>query len=264
MLPGLQTPLVKLPHASWFASLTFTAANAFAQYSTGFESPPFSSGEINGQDSWTVSANTPTARVLTATEIATELTNAGIEPGQTVHSGSQALVVSGTGASNATIRAISGLETQQIVLLDIWARPLPGGNLGNIFLTMEDSAGDRAAAFRFGTALGTTIDYGTTVTGIWKSSEVTWTTDAWYHLTLSVNYLQKTYDFWINGTLANTEPIPFYNSASDDFRQIRIFRGSNQGGMIVDDLTVVPEPTTAAGVMIGLAMMLSRRRRSQR
>jgi hypothetical protein len=71
------------------ATLLFAAAAVLinegrGQYSTGFESPSFISGEIAGQDSWTLNQNPGTSRVLTNSEIATELTNAGLTPGQTV------------------------------------------------------------------------------------------------------------------------------------------------------------------------------------
>ena len=61
-----------------------------------------------------------------------------------------------------------------MVLLDIWARPLIGGSTGNIFLTMEDSGGDRAAAFRFGASFGNTIDYGTNIGTVWQPSTTIW------------------------------------------------------------------------------------------
>jgi hypothetical protein len=256
---------MKLRAPLWFASAALVVHAASAQYNTGFEFPPFNTGDIAGQDSWTTSTNTGTARVLTADQIMQELVNGGIaNPGMPVHSGSQALVVSGAGASNATIRVITGLETKNNVLLDVWTRPLPGSTQGNIFLTMEDAAGDRAAAFRFGTAFGNTIDYGTNVGGIWQSSNTMWNCDTWYHLTMSVDYLAKSYDFFVDGTKINASPIPFYNAASDNFVQLRIFRGTGQAGMIVDDLAVsaVPEPGGLGSLLAGgTAILLHRRRR---
>ena len=187
-----------------------------------------------------------------------------MNPANPVHGGTQALMVSGIGASNATIRLMPGLETELTVTLEIWARPLTNGSQGNIFLTMEDSAGDRAAAFRFGTAFGATIDYGTNIASVWQPSAVFWTSDNWYRLTLSLDYLNKTYDFAIDGTPVNSAPIPFYNAASDDFRQVRIFRGSGQAGMLVDDLnvakTVVPEPTACTALLLSGALLLGRRK----
>jgi hypothetical protein len=59
------------------------------------------------------------------------------------------------------------------------------------------------------------------------------------------------------------DPIPFYNAASDDFRQLRIFRGSNQAGMIVDDLSVlpIPEPASLTMVVCGMGLLAVRRMR---
>lgn len=251
-------------HVAVVVSATLLAAPALAQYATGFEAPTFGSGTINLRDSWT-STTPDRARVLTATEIADALTTNGITAGTTVHEGSQALFVSGPGGSSATIRPIGGLTDANVVVLDFWARPLPAGDtaspLGNIFLTMEDAGGVRAAAVRFGSGGGgQTIDYGTAASGtIWQASGSLWDSDSWYRLTLSVNYASDTYDFDLNGTRVNTSPIPFYNAASTNFSQIRIFRGANQAGMIVDSLTVVPEPGLAAFFGLAAAALLARR-----
>lgn len=264
---------MNLPTILSLVSAAFFVTTASGQYSTGFEFPPFvpksdgpapTTGEINGQDSWTTAAPTSTARILTASDIATELGNVGLDTSMPVHGGSQALVVSGVGAGNATIRVITGLEAQRNVVLDVWARPLTGGSNGNIFLTMEDSAGDRAAAFRFGTAaaFGMTIDYGTPQTGTWQPSSTFWNADTWYRLTMNVDYATKTYDFSVNGVQFNTSPLPFYNPNSDFFNQVRIFRGQNQSGMIVDDLVVtIPEPASMACLLLGGTLAFLRRRR---
>jgi hypothetical protein len=236
-------------------------------YVTGFEDPPFKaevltptfmSGAIDGQDGWTTSANPETARIRTATDIAVDLTNAGLNPDMPVHGGSQALYVSGAGANNPTIRVIQGLELEQIVILDVWARPLTSGSLGNIFLTMEDNGGDRAAAFRFGP--GNSIDYGTApAANPWQPTGDLWSGDSWYRFTMSVNYSTKSYDFAVDGVLKRAD-VPFYSAASDFFSQIRIFRGANQAGMIVDNLAVVPEPATLGSLLAGGALVFRRRR----
>jgi hypothetical protein len=249
--------------------LVFTAlitTTAKAAYMTGFEDPAFFSGAVNGQDGWTTATNDFTARVFNADDIGLILADRGLTPGTTVHGGSQALLVGGSGGSSATIRAIPDMDTESNVLLDVWARPLGAGNpalpLGNVFMTMEDANGDRAAAFRFGAAGGAqTIDYGTAVTGIWQPSGVQWDDQSWYHLVLDVDYANKTYDFFIDGVQVNAAPIPFYTAASDNFSQVRIFRGNNQSGMILDDLVVaVPEPA-AAGILALIGCAALRRRR---
>ena len=248
--------------ASLAAALLAGAARA--AYVTDFEAPMFNTGPINGQDGWTTpDAVAPTARVLTAAEIESELAGRGINPGQAVHGGSQALLVSGAGGSSATIRQIPDMTSTNPVVLDVWARPLPAGTTasptGNVFLTMEDAAGTRAAAFRFGPQ---TIDYGTTVTGIWQSTGMAWDDQTWYRFTLTPDYETKTYTFAINGNDVATD-VPFYNAASENLTQVRVFRGNNQAGMILDDLSVTPVPEPAAGlaVLIAGGALLARRRR---
>ena len=215
-----------------------------AQYSTGFENPPFVSGNLNGQDSWTSTTGTPASavRIRTATEMASDLAALGLNPANPVHGGSQALLVSATNlAGTTTLRPVSGLQSKPKVVLNLWARPLSGGLTGNVFLVMEDNAATplRTAAFRFGLALS--IEYATSTEAnsfFWQPSGLLWNPDNWYELTMSADYGTKTYDFSINGARINTSPIPFYDRNSANFSQIRIFRGSSQTGMIVDDLRV--------------------------
>lgn len=221
-----------------FISSVLSVSSAFAQYATDFEAPTFTAGStINGQDSWTTSP-TANGRVLTATQIAGELTTLGVTPGVTVHSGSQALLVSGTGSSGGTVRVVTGLGSETEVLLNVWVRPLTStmnNPTGNVFVVMENSAGKRAAGFRFGPLQS--IDYGL-VSGNWVPTGKRWDPNTWYRMTMRVNYTSQTYDFSIDGVQVNTSPIPFYEAASDSFSQIRVYRGSNQAGVIVDDLSV--------------------------
>ena len=255
-----------------FAWVTLLGTEAFAQYSTGFENPPFNSGTINGQDSWT-SSSPDNARILTATQIADLLTAAGLTPGMTVHGGSQALLVSGAGGQSATIRQVSELQSETAILVDVWARPLVGGNTGaptgNVFAVLEDAGGVRAATFRFGRPAaeggGQSIDYATSNDAnafSWQPSGLSWDTDTWYRLTMTVDYTAKTYRLAVNGVPVTATPVPFYNRNSASFNQIRIFRGNNQAGMIVDDLSmgVVPEPALFPCVAAGAAALLLRRR----
>jgi hypothetical protein len=259
----------------WAALLS---TGAWAQYSTGFENPPFNSGTINGQDSWTNAAASEAAvRVRTAAEIADDLMTAGLTPGMTVHGGSQALLVTGNIASSTTVRSVPGLDTQAVVLLDVWARPLTAGSAGspvgtatgNVFILMEDpdasSTSGRTAAFRFGVVAGSqTIDYAASdQAGVWRASGTLWEANTWYRLTMSADYTTKTYDFFINGTKANVSPISFYHVDSTHFDHVRVFRGNNQAGMILDDLSVIPEPTSVGCLLLGGTAVLLRRRRSQ-
>src|SRR6188768_785913 len=72
---------------------------AHAQYVTGFENPPFTSGLINGQDLWASPAAGTNAKVLTSAEITNALTSSGLTVGTVVHGGDQAFFLSGADAS---------------------------------------------------------------------------------------------------------------------------------------------------------------------
>jgi hypothetical protein len=67
----------------------------------------------------------------------------------------------------------------------------------------------------------------------------------WYQLTAILDYSAKTYDFYINNVeIAKT--VPFVHPVADYFRQLKIYRGANQVGMIVDDFQVsVPVPAVS-------------------
>ena len=54
-----------------------------------------------------------------------------------------------------------------------------------------------------------------------------------------VDYASQSYNFFINGTQANPSPIGFYTSNNvNTLGLLRIFRGTTQAGMIVDDLSI--------------------------
>lgn len=213
-----------------------------------FELPTYTSGILEGQDEWINDQNGNAVRVLTASEIAAALMAGGLTPGQTVHSGSQALLVNGANVATSTVRQFTGLETKSNVVFEVWARPLAAGTLGtalgNVFFTIENAAGTRAAGIRFGPAFS--IDYGL-VSGSWVASGLTADPNTWYRFTLRLNYTTRTYDFLVDGVRVNGSPIPFYTATSESFRQVRIFRGANQAGMIVDDLNV-PAPLKITSV----------------
>lgn len=260
------------------AALAVTAAlfllpQAQAQYATGFETPSFVSGPLNGQDTWTSGG---TVAVRTASEIGAELTGSGLSMGAPVHGGDQALLVSGYGGGVASRRLIAGLESSSKVMLDVWARPLgqrfdvSATNLGNIFLVMEDSsnaAAGRIAGFRFGyydNGSGSAqphLDWATVGSGIWQDSGLLWDAATWYNIAMEVDFGTRTYDFYVNGAKINASPLAFYNgSTATSFGAVRIYRGSNQAGMIVDDLAVIPEPAAWLTLLLGGALLLRRRR----
>lgn len=245
-----------------------------ADFVTGFEAPTYTSGALVPQDSW---GGGTAPRVQTDSEIAAELTNAGLDPAAAVHGGTQAVIVTGTGSSSSTVRPVSGLSNASKAVLDVWARPLTpgsttgstiGSNVGNIFMTMENSSGVRAAAFRFGATAdmgqitSTSIDYYSEGSA-WIPTGLTWQPDTWYNVRLVADYVAKTYSVAIDGTEVASSAT-FYNTTSSELSQIRIFRGSGQAGMIVDDVAVIPEPSTIAiSLLAGSVLLVGRSRRSK-
>lgn len=248
-----------------------TAAVAQAQYVTGFENPPFTPGAIASQDSW-ISGGTVSS-VRTASDISALLTASGLNADETVHSGTQALLMSGGEGSVTTRRFVTGLESETYVSLDAWVRPLDrrldvgATNVGNSFLVLEDSSNSsagRAAAVRFGydTSALAHIDYATSVSGIWQSTGLSWDPDTWYNITMNLDMAAQTYDFYLDGAKVNSSPIPFYSGNTvTSIGGVRFYRGGAQAGMIIDDLTIVPEPASIALLLAGGCALLLRRKR---
>jgi len=247
---------------------------ALAQYSTGFENPPFVSGGLHGQDGWTSGG---AVSVRAAAEIEAELMASGLTPEEAVHSGDQALLVSGAGSGVTSRHTVAGLDTLNQVLLDVWVRPLGARadigatSLGNTFVVLEDSSNataGRAAAFRFGYydngsgSVASHLDYASSGTGIWQDSGLLWDADTWYNIQMLVNFTTQTYDLVVDGAQINTSPIAFYaGNVVPSAGAVRLYRGSNQAGMIVDDVAVIPEPgTLALLVLAGCAWVLRRKR----
>lgn len=228
-------------------------------------------GQLLFQDQWVGGDRFP--RVQTADEIAAELTAAGLNVGQPVRTGNQALLVAkvdtNTEPSGYFVRnSFTGLETETKVTLDFWARPLTGGagadptgspsgnnqtigeREGNNFFGIMDGAERRVAAVRFGVdnLPGTAplydniterhIDFGTNIPTVWEKSGFLWEPDNWYNFRFDMDFTTRTYDFYINGVLVNNEPINFYVPDATEAAKFFVSRGTNQAGSIIDDVNI--------------------------
>lgn len=228
------------------------------------EAPTYTSGNIGGQDSWVATGGAAGNRVLTATEITNELELIGLTPGETVKSGSQALFFAAPNVASSTlVRVFAGLQSETNVILDVWARGLNQGNttapIGNVFFAAEGTAQTtgRAAYLGFRTPSSTltniqNIDYGSgdISGGAWNRSGLLFDENEWYLFTAIFDYSAKTYAFYVDNVEVARD-ITFVHPVSDYFRQLRLFRGANQAGMIVDDITIsVPQVVVAPTVGI--------------
>jgi hypothetical protein len=224
-----------------------------------FEPPTFTSGNIGGQDSpaWVATGNAAGNNVLTGAEITNALEVLAIEPAETVQSGSQALFFSAHNVASSTlVRPVIGLENATKVIMDVRIRGLLRGNTtapyGNMFFAIEGTAGttgratyigprDTAAAAQVGPYFG----YGTAVVpGTWGRVGL-FDGESWNQLTTILDYSTKTFDFFIDGVEA-AKNVPFVHAAADAFLQLRLSRGANQAGAIVDDV-VLSVPQSGAG-----------------
>ena len=246
---------------SYGAGLTLRPASQVV-LQTGFEPPTYAPGTIAGQDSWVLSGTaTNGTHVQTDTAIADYLSLMGIPGGDPVHDGSQALfAVAPGGASSQVVKPVVGIENESRVIMDVWMRGLGRGNtpapVGNAFIALEgtDAANARATylGFRIPHASLTntfSIDYGHGSGGIaittWLRSGIEMNENEWYQFTALLDYDAKTYDFFLNEEEI-AKNIPFVHPNTDAFRQLRVFRGANQAGLIVDDFRVsIPAPVTA-------------------
>lgn len=237
--------------------LAVLAAPAAAQLSINFENPPYIPGSVQSQQGWSGGQNFP--RVQTTSQITAELTAAGLNAGDAVQSGTQAMLVTynpGETSGGLVGKSFTGLESEPHVVMDWWARPLTAGSagstigadLGNTFVGIRDAAGNRAAAVRFGVIrdeadaiTGTTIDFGASTTSVWVPSGLSWEADQWYNFRFELNYATKEYDFLINGTKVNAAPIDFYQASSTSATSVFISRGQNNAGQILDDFNVMTD-----------------------
>jgi hypothetical protein len=255
------------------ASAVMLTATVNAQLITGFEAPEYTLGTLNFQDNWVGGATWP--HVQSAAGIEAELLAAGLNVGQTTHSGDQALMVTkvdtATEGGGYFVRdLLFGLETETKVTVDWWARPLtsgagadpsgtPAGNnqiigerQGNTFIGIMDDAEVRAGAVRFGivvepdnpnpytNAQFRTIDYASASAGstVWVPSGLSWSADNWYNFRMEMDYEAKKYDFFVDDVKVNAEPIRFYTETSAAATKFFVSRGTNQAGQIIDDISV--------------------------
>jgi len=196
---------------------------AYTPYQTGFENPTFPLGNVNGIDGWSKDGG-GSAQIVSSPN----------------HSGSQALQISGAGASHY----IGTMGSQSVTWIDVWML-MTSKQTGILY---ANSAGGSCSQICF--ASDGKIKYlylypGTTTT-VWVPL-MNYSTNTWYRITLREDFHLLNcsdrinplgfYSLYINGVL-QMSGVGFCSSgASTEINQVR-FEHSGGGYLLVDDLCV--------------------------
>lgn len=232
-------------------------------YSTGFENPPFTPGDVAGQDGWSVFNDTGTSQVETGF----------------VDSGSQALAVIPALATSSQSGPYYGLSTPDPVI-DISADVY-------IFSSSTQSewqfAGTGPSLTGYTGGFDILPDGTIDLTTPGFTSAGTWTYNTWNLVDLLLNFNTQTFNLSVNGTLLAGN-VPFCGSNSgctganvpsfgDFFFDAFPTFGSSPTGApanlsndlgVIDNLTIsspVPEPRLVMLLAAGLVALVALRAR---
>jgi len=237
-------------------SLSATSSYAVTLFeSQGFEAPAYGLGSLTGQNGWT-SQGTAVATVQNSV----------------VASGSQAVSLSGTATTwhwpsvgytpasgelirvNADIRRGSSAATAK--------------NFGYFIDVYDNTAGSRIGrvgiANNAGSLVGiaTTKDAGGIAGNYILQSGMQW--DTWYNFKMELDFTGQVFDLLIDGTVVGAD-LPFLITATDfgdaDL-MLSYTTGATDGGYFdnYSVITVIPEPSSGALFLLGLAGFALRRR----
>lgn len=219
-------------------ALAACVAPASAQYSTGFEPPAYTAGSpVVGVDGWTQTTGSPDQVPVQTTY---------------VHSGLQALGLQQPAAGGKVAIALLhsfAPVTASILKIDVWMMPGDStDSTGTWFAIEEDnSASKRSALFGFRSGV---IAYNNG--GAWTNSATSYTLGEWYKFTSVMDYSSRTWSLLINDTPFASN-LGFFHAGHVKGNSLRIYKGGNNAGMAVDDLVVVPEPTSLLALAMGVA-----------
>ena len=237
------------------AALSATSTYAATLFdSQGFEAPAYSLGSLTGQNGWT-SQGTAAATVQNAV----------------VASGSQAVSLAGTAttwhwpsvgytpAPGEIIRVNTDIRRESSVA--------SAKNFGYFVDVYDNTAGLRIGrvgiANNAGSLVGiaTTKNAGGTTGNYIFQSGMQW--DTWYNFKMDLDFSSQTFDLLIDGTMVGAD-LPFLVAATD-FGDADLMLSYTSGATDVgyfdnySVLTVIPEPSCAALLLLGVAGLALRR-----
>lgn len=252
------------------ALLTVFAGAANAQFISGFESPNYSAGALEGQNGWALTAgNAGSGMVSDSATIAALLDSKGFRSDNPTGSGNHALVYSApeTGGATSYYRhQVGGFDETSVVIVDWRMRSLgPSTNATGTWLILDEynNNNSRAAAVRMVRSSETThtIDF---YSGGWQTTSIAASYDDWFDLRIIADYNTKIYQLFVNGSEVTGGGVSFYHTSSAAATGISLFRGGPDTGAIFDDISVqtVPEPATLAALGAGALALLRRKKKS--
>lgn len=242
------------------AALAVFAVGAQAQvYSTSFESPTFSVGNLEGQDGWSTTNTTQPTWTVSADRAKTgtqsvKWSDAGVT----------------TGTSSFAWRDVSSFATN----------PVPALNASFSVFIEQNSAASRRFGFD---VFYNTSDRSRLVidknTGVFANTAIGSTTlsqlgtlstasaGRWVDISVSINFVTKAVSATVDGI---NIALPSLGASTTEATDIDLFRGLNSplsgetGLAYFDDVTyqAVPEPTTMA--LLALGAVVANRRRNKR
>lgn len=218
------------------AACALLGAPALAQgFSTGFEPPTYAVGSIGGVDGWAILGGQASQSVVQSTY---------------VRGGSQALGIQQLESGTSSVALVHDFASVSsgILKVEYWAMPGDGTDATGVWIAVEQdrSATKRAALFGFRSGL---LAYNNGAG--WVNSTTAYTVGEWYQLTGVLNYDTRKWDFYVNGSPFASD-LGFYHAAHTAATSIRFYKGTNNLGMAVDDITIVPEPSSILALICGL------------
>lgn len=222
-------------------------AAAQGLYATGFEPPAYTAGEsISGVDGWTLVSGSVSQAVIQSVY---------------VHSGTQALGIQqpptgGTGA----VALVHDFATWRsgVLVVQFWAMPADNTDATGTWIAVEQdrSTSKRSALFGFRSGV---LAYNNGAG--WVNSTTPYNLGEWYKLTGVLNYDTRKWDFYVNDVLFASN-LGFYHTAHTAANNIRFYKGTNNVGMAVDDLEIIPEPSSVLALLTGMLGVAGWLRRS--
>jgi hypothetical protein len=223
--------------------------------SQGFEAPAYSLGNLNGQNGWT-----------------TDGSGLATVQNSVVKSGAQAVAVSGNvtdwhypflgyaPSPGEIVRVSSDIQRG--------SSAAPAKNFG-FFLDAYTSSIVRFARAGLGVSGGSpallaTYTGGSGVATYIVESGLAW--DTWYNIQMDFDFTAKTYDLYLDGALKG-DNLPFVSSTAADLGDVDLQQSYTTGATDVgyfDNyvvMTVIPEPTSASLLLLGVAGLMLHRRR---